>query len=247
MPAGAAAPAAVRGRRRSPAVAAAGGLGTGSGSAGSRPPPLRPTRAQRRALRLARAGRLLAAVRALMGSDPAPRTLQVWLRALGLFLRRGTGRCSTSSVEEYFHDELDKVEQWSAMEAEEGEDGVPAEAVEADIRSAPRGSAPGPSGLRVEHLWALDAGGQANLLRLVQWLAGPDAAAALPPVVASELAEAELLLLRQPGDPLTPPACRPSGRLGCRRGCASWWRGPSHATCGRARRGSSASSRWASG
>lgn len=72
-------------------------------------------------------------------------------------------------------------------------------AVLAAMRAAPRGSALSPSGLRAEHILALDAEGQDKLVGLVCLLVDPEGVRRLPPLAAQALAGAELLHLTKPG------------------------------------------------
>jgi len=57
-----------------------------------------PTRAQRRALKLVRAGRLSAAARALGSATPAPRTSAVWEKAVELFPPAASAAATPASV-----------------------------------------------------------------------------------------------------------------------------------------------------
>jgi len=63
------------------------------------------------------------------------------------------------------------------------------------IRSAARGSAPGHSSLRMEHLWALAEDGRHALVGVVQLLASDVATSLVPTVAGHALAGAELPLL----------------------------------------------------
>jgi len=66
-------------------------------------------------------------------------------------------------------------------------------------RGAPKDLAPGPSGLRIEHLWALSAAGQAALLDVLLLLCGDAAVSRVPAVARHALAGADLLLLTTAG------------------------------------------------
>ncbi|GAB0497286.1 hypothetical protein MMPV_008615 [Pyropia vietnamensis] len=164
---------------------------------------------QRRALRLVRAGRLSAAARTLLADEPAPHTASVWRKATSLFPPATSASASAASVEAEFADLL-------ADAAEFGDGatvprGVTREAVREAIRRAPRAAAPGPSGLRPEHLWALEAGGQDALVGVLELLVSTTAVTRVPAMAAHALAGADLLLLAKPGgrgaqqgDPLGP-------------------------------------------
>jgi len=73
------------------------------------------------------------------------------------------------------------------------------EAVVDAIRRALRGSAPGPSGLRMKHLRALGDEGQAALAGVVRLLADEKAERLVTPLAAHALAGAGLLQLCKPG------------------------------------------------
>ena len=76
---------------------------------------------------------------------------------------------------------------------------LPRKAAADAIRRAPRSSAPGPSGIRIEHLRALGDSGQPSLAGVVRLLAGEAAARIMPPLAAQALAGAEFLLLCKRG------------------------------------------------
>jgi len=154
------------------------------------------TPAQRRALRQAAAGRLSAAALSLLAEPLAPQTWAMWLKALALFPCSSPDLATTASVEEEFEAELKEAEAFGAKASTPKS--VTREGVAAAIRSAPRGKAPGPSGLRVEHLWALDAGGRGALVGVVVLLAGPGSAR-LPACAAAAHAGTDMMLLRRPG------------------------------------------------
>ncbi|GAB0497435.1 hypothetical protein MMPV_008768 [Pyropia vietnamensis] len=140
--------------------------------AGGPSPPPCATSAQRRALRQARHGRLSAAARTLLSEPPAPRTPAVWAKAQQLFPPSSPDLATAASVEAAFPDEL------AALAAAAGQLAVPRtvsrDTVTLAIRAAPRGSSPGPSGLRA-------------------------AVTRVPSVARTALAGADLLLLRKPG------------------------------------------------
>jgi len=88
-----------------------------------------------------------------------------------------------------------------------------AETVVATIRSVARGKAPGPSGLQMEHLWALMSAGRDALVRVVQLLSSADSVDQVPPVARRALGAANLLLLVKSGgvDAAGVPGLRPIG------------------------------------
>jgi len=90
---------------------------------------------------------------------------------------------------------------------------LPREAVADVIVCAPRGSAPGPSGSRTEHLRALGDEGLAAPAAVVRLLAGEAAERLIPPLAAHALARADLFLLYKPEGPDVDglPCLRPIG------------------------------------
>ncbi|GAB0498663.1 hypothetical protein MMPV_010009 [Pyropia vietnamensis] len=152
--------------------------------AGGPSPPPCATSAQRRALRQARHGRLSAAARTLLSEPPAPRTPAVWAKAQQLFPPSSPDLATAASVEAAFPEEL------AALAAAAGQLAVPRtvsrDTVTLAIRAAPRGSSPGPSGLRA-------------LVGVVLLLTGEAAVTRVPSVARTALAGADLLLLRKPG------------------------------------------------
>jgi len=123
----------------------------------------------------------------------APRTAAVFRAAQRLVPPATPGLATTASIEAEFGEEL-------AVAAAHGEAawelrGGSAATVVATIRSAAPGSAPGPSGLRMEHLWALAADGRDELVSVVQLLAADAATTEVPASASQALAGAELLLL----------------------------------------------------
>lgn len=166
---------------------------------------------QRRALRLVRAGRLSAAARALVADEPAPHSAAVWRKALLLFPPAASASTSAASVEAEFGDLLADAADFG--DAATVPRGVTREAVADAIRRAARGAAPGPSGLRVEHLWALEGGGQDALVGVLELLVSDAAVTRVPAAAAHALAGADLLLLAKPGGvgPDGLPGLRPIG------------------------------------
>jgi len=154
------------------------------------------TPAQRRALRQASSGRLSAAARTLMSEPLAPNTMEVWRKALSLFPRATPDLATPESVAAAFQEELKEAAAFG--ERLKAPPKVTREGVAAAIRGAGRGKAPGLSGLRVEHLWALDARGRDSLVGVVSLLAG-EGSARLPACAAAAHAGTSFLLLRKPG------------------------------------------------
>jgi len=142
-------------------------------------------RVQRRALRQVWRGRLSAAARTLKGAPVAPHNAAVWHAAQRLFPRAAPGLAATESVEAEFGPELAVVAAHGA--ARGAPSGLSAATVVAVIRSAARGSAPGPSGLRMEHLWVLAEDGRDALVAVVRLLASDAATSAVPAVASHAL------------------------------------------------------------
>jgi len=121
------------------------------------------------------------------------------------------GLATVASVEREFPAALAEADAFGRIS------GVPAAlpraATDDALRRAPRGTAPGPSGLRMEHLRALGDSGQVALAAVVRLLAGPVSARRVPPLAAHALAGADLLLLCKPGgdDDDGLPRLRPIG------------------------------------
>jgi len=170
-----------------------------------------PTAAQCRALRLVRAGRLGAAARALTAAPVAPRTPAVWAKARALFPPARPGLATATLLETEFPDALTAAAEFGRSAGVPS--ALPRGSVDAAIRRAPRGSAPGASGLRIEHLRALGEKGQASLIFVVRLLAGDVPVRRVPPIAVHALAGAELLLLCRPGaaDDDGLPRLRPIG------------------------------------
>ena len=156
-----------------------------------------PTRAERRALKLVRAGRLSAAARALGSATPAPRTAAVWDKAVALFPPASSTSATPASVAADFSAALAGAADFGKRPIVPR--AVPREAVVDAVRGAPKGSAPGPSGLRPEHLWALSAAGQDALLDVLLLLCGEAAVSRVPAAARHALAGADLLLLTKAG------------------------------------------------
>ena len=156
-------------------------------------PPPRPTAAQRRALRLERASRLSTAACALLSLPVAARTPTVWAKALRLFPPATPGLATPASKEAAFPAPLASADAFCRRSALPP--ALPRAAVDEALRHAPRGSAPGPSGLRMEHVRTLGGKGQADVAATVRLLAGEAAVSRVPPLAAHALADANLWLL----------------------------------------------------
>jgi len=142
---------------RPPPRTAGEGRLLGAGHAAAPDAPGRVTASQRRTLRLVRDGRLSSATRAVTAALEAPLTTAVWDKAFSLFPPARPGLATTESVEAEFPGSLAAAVDFGRSA------GVPEdldrEAMADAIRRAPRKSAPGPSGLRMEHLRALGMDG----------------------------------------------------------------------------------------
>jgi len=153
--------------------------------------------ARRRAVRLARVGRLSAAARALRADPPAPQTPVVERTARGLFPPAAPDLATPASIEAGFPAELARAAEYGRRSA------VPAavrwDAAVLASRTAPRGSSSGPSGTRMEHLLALGEEGRDALVGVVLLLTGEAATTRVPAVATHALAGADLLLLAKPG------------------------------------------------
>lgn len=160
-------------------------------------PRRRTTATQRRALRQTRHGRLSAAAWTLLSEPLAPGTLEIWRKVLLLFPSASPDLATAASVEAAFAAEL------ASLAAAAGRLAVPRtvsrDTVTLAIRAALRGSSPGPSGHRVEHLWALAEGGREALVGVLLLLTGEAAMKRMPPVARAALAGADLMLVRKPG------------------------------------------------
>jgi len=130
-------------------------------------------------------------------SEPlAPSTMAVWRNALSLLPRATPDLATAMSVAAAFPDELKEAAACGVRLKAPPK--VTRKGVAAAIREARRRKAPSPSGLRVKHLWALDAEGRDALVGVVSLLAG-EASARLPACAAAAHAGTSLLLLRKPG------------------------------------------------
>jgi len=164
-----------------------------------RPPAPRDAKnaARRRAVRLARAKRLNAAARALLADPPAPQTPAVGRKARRLFPPPAPDMDTPASIEAGFSAELARAEEHGLRSAVPA--AVPWDAAVLATRTAPRGSSPGPSGTRMEHLWALGEEGRDALVGVVLLLTSDAATTRVPAVATHALAGADLLLLAKPG------------------------------------------------
>jgi len=131
-----------------------------------------------------------------MSKPPVPSTRAVWRKANRLFPRGTPDLPTAESVAAAFPEELKEVAAFG--ERLKAPLKVMREGVAAAIRGAGRGKAPGPSGLRVEHLWALDARERDALVGVVSMRAGKGSVR-LPACTAAAHAGTSLALLRKPG------------------------------------------------
>jgi len=162
----------------------------------------------RLAVRLARVGRLRAAARALRADPPVPQTPAVERKARGLFPPAATDLATPASIEEGFPDELAPAEAHGRRSTVPA--AVPWDAAVPAVRTEPRGSSPGPSGTRMEDLWALGEEGRDALVGVVLLLTGVAATTRVPAVATHAVAGADLLLLAKLG------GVRENGRPGLR-------------------------------
>jgi len=153
--------------------------------------------ARRRAVRLARVGRLSAAARALRADPPAPQTPAVERKARALFLPAAPDLATPASIEAGFPAELARAAEHGRRSAVPA--AVPWDAAVLAIRTAHLGSSPGPSSTRMEHLWAPGEEGRDALVRVVLLLTGVAATTRVPAAAAHALAGADLLLHARPG------------------------------------------------
>jgi len=160
-------------------------------------PKLRVTGTQRRTLRQLAAGRLRAAPRSLVADEAAPQTVAAWAKACALFPPATPTLATRATVQATFPDELSEAAAFGARRG--APPGVTQDGAAAVLRKASRGMAPGPSGLRVEHLWALDAAGRYALGGVLLLLTWPAAESRVAVCTSQALAVTELLLLRKPG------------------------------------------------
>jgi len=112
-----------------------------------------------------------------------------------------------------FPAELEAAKAFGAARAGTETRRLAAETVFATIRLEARGKALGPSGLRMEHLWALTLAGRDALVRVFQLLSSADGFDQVLPVARRALGAANLLLLVKPGgvDAAGVPGLRPIG------------------------------------
>jgi len=141
----------------------------------------------------------------------AARTPAVWDKALRLFPPDAPGLATQATVEAAFPAGLASAAAFGRRSALPSV--LPREAVDATIRRAPRGSAPGLSGLRIQHILAVGGEGQGDVAAVVRLLTGEAAVRRVPPLAAHALAGANLLILCKPGrvDADGLPRLRPIG------------------------------------
>jgi len=186
-------------------VPAAGGAVAGGGP--------RPTKRQRRALRRLAHGQLWGCVQTLTGQQVAAETNAVRAKTSILFPAATLELATADSQASAFPTELAAAKAFGAARAGTEPRQLAAETVVATIRLAARGKAPGPSGLRMEHLWALTSAGRVALVRVVQLLSSAEGVDQVPPVARRALGAANLLFLVKPGgvDAAGVPGLRPIG------------------------------------
>jgi len=168
-------------------VPAAGGGGGGGGA--------RPTKRQCRALRRLAHGQLRGCVQTLTGQPVAAETDEVRAKTSSLFPAATPELATADSLAAAFPVELEKANAFGEARAGTEPRRLAAETVVATSRSAARGKAPGPSGIRMEHLLALTSAGRDALVRVVQLLSSADGAHQVPPVARRALGAANLLWL----------------------------------------------------
>eukprot|EP00168_Porphyra_purpurea_P007279 TRINITY_DN1905_c0_g1_i2.p3 TRINITY_DN1905_c0_g1~~TRINITY_DN1905_c0_g1_i2.p3 ORF type:complete len:396 (+),score=63.75 TRINITY_DN1905_c0_g1_i2:580-1767(+) len=190
----------------------------GGGSAPAAPTSPHLNKRQRRALRRLARGQVGGCMQTLTGDAVAAESDAVLHKARGLFPPATPDLATAESVAATFRDGLAAATAFGEAEAIAPATAVVPPALDsativAAIRSAARGKAPGPSGLRMEHLWALHPAGRDALVRVVQLLASAAAVDKLPPVVRRMLASGNLLLLVKKGgvDEAGVPGLRPIG------------------------------------
>jgi len=172
-----------------------------------------PSMRQRRALRRLAHGQLRGCVQTLTGQPVAAETDAVRHKTSTLFPATTPDLATAESLAAAFPDQLAAAKVFGDARAGTAPRQLVAETVGAVIRSAARGKAPGPSGLRSEHIWALSSAGRDALVRVVQLLASGDGVDKVPPVARRALGAATLLLLVKPGgvDAAGVPGLRPIG------------------------------------
>lgn len=143
------------------------------------------------------AGRLSAAARALLSDEPAAQAPAVWRKAAFLFLPAASASAASASVAKDFSDLLADAEAFG--DGATVPRSVSRDEVVTSIHRAPRATAPGPSGLRMEHLQLLTEGGQDALLGVVELLVSNAAVTRVPAAAAHVFAHVYLLLLAQQG------------------------------------------------
>jgi len=182
-----------------------------------------PSKRQRRALRRLAHGQLRGCVQTLTGQPAAAETDAVRDKTSTLFPADTPDLATAESLAAALPDQLAAAKAFGDSRAGTAPRQLAAETVGAVIRSAARGKAPGPSGLRMEQMWALSSAGRDALVRFVQLLASGDGVDKVPPEERRALGAATLLLLVKPagggcgrrartcgGDPLT-GVTRPPG------------------------------------
>jgi len=173
----------------------------------------RPTKRQRRALRRLAHGQLRGCVPTLTGQPVAAGTDEVRAKTGTLFPAAKPELATADSLAAAFPAELEAAKAFGAVRAGTVPRRLAAQSVVATIRSAARGKAPGPAGIRMEHLRALTSAGRDALVRVVLLLSSADGVDQVPLVARRALGAANLLLLVKPGgvDAADVPGLQPIG------------------------------------
>jgi len=158
-----------------------------------------PSKRQRRALRRLAHGQLRGCVQTLTGHLVAAESDALRDKTSTLFPPATLNLATADTLAATFPVQLAAAKAFEEARAGAAPRPLAAETVVATIRSAARGKARGPSGLRMEHLWALKSAGRDALLRVVQLLASADGVDKVPPAARRALGAANLLLLVKPG------------------------------------------------
>jgi len=138
-------------------------------------------------------------VQTLTGKPVAAETDAVRAKTSTLFPAATPELATANSLADAFPTKLAAAKPFGEARAGTEPRQLAAETVVATIRSAAPGKAPGPSGLRMDHLRALTLAGSDALVRVVQLLSSADGVDQVPPVARRALCAANLLLLVQPG------------------------------------------------
>mmetsp|Transcript_13670 Transcript_13670/g.54762 ORF Transcript_13670/g.54762 Transcript_13670/m.54762 type:complete len:372 (-) Transcript_13670:802-1917(-) len=131
----------------------------------TRPPQTAASHRQKRAIQLAKAQRLSQSSQLLLAADLAPKTIATWRTLTTLFPEYAATTLS-SELEAALEEKLSQPDRhfWDATLASD-------ESLLAALGKLPYATAPGPSGLRAEHLHCLTLTTQPVLVRLLRKLA----------------------------------------------------------------------------